>query len=389
MLTALEPVDADMAAMMLARARADRRRVRPTGAGSKQSWAGAASVADGSGADCDPLTFSLRALTTPLHHYAGDLVATLPAGMTLAAANQQLALADQWLPLDPAYADSATIGGIVATNDSGPRRHRFGAPRDLIVGIEVALTDGRVIRAGGRVVKNVAGYDLSRLFCGSMGSLGVITSATFKLVPQPASSRTVMIRVGSPSRAAELARTIDALPVTPTALEISGGPDAGLLVRFETTSHAADQMSAIVSRACAPLAATTVAGEAEHRIWQQHRDAVWQPTHVIAKASVLPTAVGPLLTALEGHPDVRWTVSGRAALGVLAIAFDGAPAAVAKALQALDAHATASKGFLSLLQAPPVIRERFAPTRKPSALDHVKTAVKARFDPDGLLPDLP
>ena len=90
----------------------------------------------------------------------------------------------------PARADRATIGGIVATNDSGPRRHRYGTPRDLIIGIEMALADGRVAKAGGRVVKNVAGYDLSRLLCGSFGSLAVITSATFKLSPLPPASRT-------------------------------------------------------------------------------------------------------------------------------------------------------------------------------------------------------
>src|SRR5918911_1195460 len=99
------------------------------------------------------------------------------------AATAALGPGRQWLPLDPPHADRATIGGIVAANDSGPRRQHYGAPRDLIIGVEVALTDGRVARAGGRVVKNVAGYDLSRLLCGSFGSLGGITSATFKLIP--------------------------------------------------------------------------------------------------------------------------------------------------------------------------------------------------------------
>ena len=103
----------------------------------------------------------------------GDLTATLPAGATLARGQRACWRASgQWLPLDPPLADRATIGGIVATNDSGPRRHRYGAPRDLIIGIEIALADGRVAKAGGRVVKNVAGYDLARLLCGSFGSLG-------------------------------------------------------------------------------------------------------------------------------------------------------------------------------------------------------------------------
>src|SRR5258708_31867137 len=90
----------------------------------------------------------------------------------------------------------ATIGGIVATNDSGPRRHRYGTPRDLIIGVEMALVDGRTAKAGGKVVKNVAGYDLARLLCGSFGSLAVITAATFKLSPAPPASRTVASTAG-------------------------------------------------------------------------------------------------------------------------------------------------------------------------------------------------
>ncbi len=380
-LTLLEPVDADMAALMLTRARADRRTVFPRGSGSKSQWH------RGTSRD---LTMSMRSVAGPLQHYAGDLVATIPAGMTLADANTQLALAGQWLPLDPAYADTATIGGIVATNDSGPRRHRFGAPRDLIIGIEVALADGRVVRAGGRVVKNVAGYDLSRLFCGSMGALGVITSATFKLVPRPAASRTVIANVGPPARAAELALIIDALPVTPTAIEITGGSEATLLIRFETTLHAAERMVREVETVCgsAGVATTMMAGEAEDAVWQRHRDGVWQATHTVTKISVLPTAVGPLLATLAERGGVHWHVAGRAALGVLTIAFDGEPSAIADALRALAAQASAARGFMSVLQAPAAVRERVATTRATSPLDQVSHAIKARFDPDGTLPDL-
>jgi glycolate oxidase FAD binding subunit len=387
-LTDLEPVDADMAAVMLARARADRRRVTPAGAGSKRAWCRHQALRDAAsdGESHGDLTLSLRSLTAPLHHYAGDLVATIPAGVTLAAANQTLALAKQWLPLDPAYADRATIGGIVATNDSGPRRHRFGAPRDLIVGIEVALTDGRVVRAGGRVVKNVAGYDLSRLFCGSMGALGVITSATFKLAPLPAASRTVVIRAASPATAAELARAIDALPVTPTAIEISGNQDSRVLVRFETTPQAADRMAATLQQSYANLA--IVAGEDEARVWREHHDAVWEPSHTVVKVSVLPTGVGPVLESLSGLANVRWTVAGRAALGVLLLALHGEPAAVAAAVAAIRTQAAAAKGTVQVLQASPLLREHLGPSRVDSPLNGVRQAVKARFDPDNTLPDL-
>ena len=105
------------------------------------------------------------------------------------------------LPLDPPFADRATIGGLLATNDSGPLRHRYGTPRDLVIGIQLATTDGVLSKAGGQVVKNVAGYDLSKLVSGSFGSLAAIVSATFKLAPLPAASKTLRIGVARRGRA--------------------------------------------------------------------------------------------------------------------------------------------------------------------------------------------
>src|SRR6185295_11544977 len=152
--------------------------------------------------------------------------AILPAGASLAHVNEVLGREGQWLPLDPPLSDRATIGGIVATNDSGPRRHRYGTARDLIIGIEMALVDGRTAKAGGRVVKNVAGYDLSRLLCGSFGTLALIVSATFKLAP-----------------------LLAAAPLTPSAVELDS-PPARMLIRFETTPGAAEQQAAAACDLC-------------------------------------------------------------------------------------------------------------------------------------------
>ena len=120
------------------------------------------------------LLLSTARLNKVVAHRHGDLTATVEAGATLSSVNAVLAEHGQWLPLDPAWSDRATIGGIVATNDSGPGRHRHGAPRDLIIGCSVALSDGRIAKSGGIVVKNVAGYDLARLFTGSTGSNEVV-----------------------------------------------------------------------------------------------------------------------------------------------------------------------------------------------------------------------
>ena len=180
----LEPPDVGALASILRAANANGQTVLPRGSGTKLAWGPVSPPID--------TVLSTRRLESPIDHRPGDLIATIPAGATLAAVNELLGREHQWLPLDPQVSPDATIGGIVATNDSGPRRQRYGTPRDLIIGVEMALADGRTAKAGGRVVKNVAGYDLSRLLCGSFGSLAVMTSATFKLAPLPAASRTVV-----------------------------------------------------------------------------------------------------------------------------------------------------------------------------------------------------
>ncbi len=159
-------------------------------------------------------------LNAPVDHTAGDLVASLPAGASLSEVNGMLAREGQWLPLDPRLDARATIGGILASNDSGPRRHRHGTPRDLVIGIEMTLMDGRPVKAGGRVVKNVAGYDLSRLLSGSFGSLAIITRAIFKLAPVPPASRTVVASADGGRPLSDLALEITSSPLTPTAIEL-------------------------------------------------------------------------------------------------------------------------------------------------------------------------
>jgi len=138
------------------------------------------------------LIVSTRRMNRMLHHEPADLVATAEAGLTLSAFQKQIALAGQWLPIDPPDDGRATLGGVIATGLGGPHSFGFGSPRSFVIGMRVLLADGRSIKAGGNVVKNVAGYDLCKLFTGSFGTLGLITELTFKLRPLPAESRTVV-----------------------------------------------------------------------------------------------------------------------------------------------------------------------------------------------------
>lgn len=129
-----------------------------------------------------------------LEHEEGDLTCTVEAGVRLSTLNEALAGAGQRLSLDPP--GDPTIGALLATNASGPLRHRFGAPRDLVLGVTLVLADGTVANAGGKVVKNVAGFDLARLVCGSRGRLALVARASFRLHPLPRSARTLVIETG-------------------------------------------------------------------------------------------------------------------------------------------------------------------------------------------------
>ena len=134
----LEPGDAASLAAKLKWANAEGLAIAVRGAGTKQAWGAPASRAD--------VVLSTLGLNTPIDHVAGDLVATVPAGATLDAVNDVLRREKQWLPLDPGVSHLATIGGVIATNDSGPRRHRYGTPRDLILGVEIALVGGKMLQ---------------------------------------------------------------------------------------------------------------------------------------------------------------------------------------------------------------------------------------------------
>jgi FAD/FMN-containing dehydrogenase len=170
------------------------------------------------------ITVSTQRLDQIIEHEPADLIAIAQAGVTLTDFNAKLAENGQWLPLDPPDDGRATIGGVVATGIGGPQQFGYGRPRHSVIGMKVVLADGSLIKAGGRVVKNVAGYDLCKLFTGSFGSLGIITEVNFKLRPRPAREATVTAR----GTVDDLRRIVDAR-LFPVAAEIV---DDMLLVRF-------------------------------------------------------------------------------------------------------------------------------------------------------------
>ena len=177
--------------------------VLPRGTGSRLDWG------------CPPrscdLIVSTARLNQIIEHAAGDLVVTVQAGVHLDALQERLATEGQRLALDPP--GGATIGGLIATNVTGSLRFRYGAPRDLLIGITIVRADGTTAKAGGKVVKNVAGYDLGKLFAGSYGTLGLITQATFRLHPLPVASTWVTAQADDAATAAKLVQAAARSPL--------------------------------------------------------------------------------------------------------------------------------------------------------------------------------
>jgi glycolate oxidase FAD binding subunit len=176
------------------------------------------------------LIVSTTRMNEVIEHTPGDQVVRVQAGLKLQDLQEQLAGADQMLGIDPPETRAgATVGGIVAANSSGPRRYSYGTVRDLIIGITVVLPDGTIAKAGGKVVKNVAGYDLSKLFTGSLGTLGVIATCNFRLHPKPEAARTVAVELSDTLSAGQVAQAIVHAQLVPSAVELHWSEEQKLL----------------------------------------------------------------------------------------------------------------------------------------------------------------
>ncbi|MER3409848.1 MAG: hypothetical protein C4306_07060 [Thermoleophilia bacterium] len=206
------------------------------------------------------LVVSTRGLDQVLEHEAGDLTCTVEAGIRLSSLNGRLAGHGQMLALDPP--GDPTIGACIAANLSGPRRHRYGTMRDLLLGVTVVLGDGLVASAGGKVVKNVAGYDLGKLLVGSQGRLGLVARASLRLHPLPGATATLVVPVDSPEEAHHKAQAILRSTLVPSALDILW--PGRLAVMFEGSPKA---VAAQIDRA-AELVGGEEAGDA---VWEEAR----------------------------------------------------------------------------------------------------------------------
>jgi glycolate oxidase FAD binding subunit len=346
------------------------------------------------------LIVGTRRLNHVLSHQHGDLTASVEAGVTIGDLNRELAKHGQWLPVDVSF-DEATVGGVIAANDSGPLRQRHGTPRDLLIGVRLATTDGRLVKAGGNVVKNVAGYDLGRLMSGSFGSLAAIVAATFKLAPLPTALATMAAAFRTPdglSRAVAAVSTsqleptaFDVRAVVPTATSRPDGTGAGrnadyqLLVRFASTAEAVE---AQIEGARGLVNADRIdisRGADESHAWRGHRDLIWAAPGAVVKFSWLPAELPSVLDAVAAiwRTGVGIGFTGRAGVGVGAIRIDGDAAAQVAAIASL--RRTHAIGNVVVLRAGPEVKERVDIWSLPSGTEGLFRALKQALDPAGVL----
>ena len=342
--------------------------VRPLGGSTKLDWGGAG---------VQPArALSTERLDELVEHNVGDLTAVLQAGVTLAHAREVFAAEGQRLCLDPPDGDAqATIGGIVACGDSGPVRHRYGAVRDLILGVRVALADGTVARAGSKVIKNVAGYDLAKLMCGALGTLGVVCEVTVRLNPLAEGSVTAVGRGEESRRLAAAAREVARRPLELEGLDVLWeGSQAGGAVLARAVGRTAEDSAQAAALLMGEAGLETEIVADDERLWQRQR--AGQRTRgegAMVRVSAPPAALGQVLSAAPAGAVAR------AGLGLAWLHTDADPQVLVALRERL------APAWCVLEQAPVAMRAAVDPWGvSPGPELDLARRVKLRFDPHGV-----
>lgn len=388
----------ELASMLRAAADAGHTLV-PWGAGTLQHLGGPALPEAG--------RIGTRALSRVLDYTPADMTITVEAGATLGEVQATLRPHGQWLPWDPPAPEQATIGGLLAAGVSGPLRLGYGTPRDWVLGMRVALADGRLVRSGGKVVKNVAGYDMHKLHIGALGTLGVIAEVTFKIAPLPEQVAPLLFTCPAPAVAFALIDQLRARPLAPISLIVSAGrnderatPGVLLAVRFAGGAAAVARQVRLAESAADRL------GAPRKELDDEHTRALWPAlagfahpsfTHrnqgaagaLIIRAGAPAAALAAVVEALEqaAPPGCAVRVLGYGGIGLAYARWYLSNPAVQPGthLAALRAR-LAQLGGYAVVEGSPALPgdpiDRWGPP--PATLALMRT-LKARWDPQGVL----
>ncbi len=383
----ISPPDVETLSKIVQYAKENQWSILPCGNGTKLHWGGLISS--------PKLVISTQNLNRIIDHAVGDLTVTVEAGVKLRDLQRTLRQVNQFLPIDPTYPDDATIGGIVATADTGSWRQRYGGIRDLVLGLSFVRSDGKIAKGGGRVVKNVAGYDLMKLFTGSYGTLGIISQVTFRTYPYPDASGTLGI-TGDQTAIATATQTLLKSGLQPTAAEILSasvvqkldlGKGMGLMVRFQSISESVkeqiDQVSAIAQQL--GLNTAFYEGEIEESLWQQLQDFIRVPYTKSAstcKIGIMPNQGVNFLNQLDEltHNQGWGMININSGIGKLQLEMEPS-LGILKQLRSL---VQSYQGFLTILESPKSLKKQIEPWGYKGNALPVMDKLKQQFDPNNI-----
>ncbi|MDV3000637.1 MAG: hypothetical protein N5P05_002243 [Chroococcopsis gigantea SAG 12.99] len=351
------------------------------GNGTKLNWGGLI--------DSPQIAVSVARLNKIIDHAAGDLTVTVEAGITIAHLQNCLQSSGQFLPLDCSYTQDATAGGVMATADAGSWRQRYGGVRDMILGFSFIRADGQIAKAGGRVVKNVAGYDMMKLFTGSYGTLGIISQITFRLYPLPSTSATVLI-TGDGKSIDKIARSIRQSGLTPTKADILStamvascgyGEDVGLIIRWETIPASIEQQVNTVTTLAKELNCKVVEYTAgsEVSLWQKLQtliDEASQNLDNLCKIGIEPSSLGSFIEELDTLGQKRGLAVINLASGIGKIRVDSVETTLK-----LRRTCESRSGFLTLLDTAKETKTVCEPWGYTGNSGGIMTTIKQKFDP--------
>lgn len=372
-----EPGDEQQVASLVAAANQAGIAVIPRGGGTKLNWGNPPKRAE--------LILSTARLNRIVEHAWADLTVTVEAGCTLQSLQEALAQHGQRLACDCLWPERATIGGVLSTNDSGALRLRFGALRDLVIGVTLALADGTLASSGGKVVKNVAGYDLPKLATGAFGTLGVITRAVFRLHPLPRSAKTISFATDNFQAMQSHVLSIQDSKLAHTALQVrcAAGSQSCADILFEGTEAGINAQELQLRK----LLGSAHAEQSSELVWNARQE-LWtsRDNAVIAKISMLPSEIAAPLEAFEkmaNTQDLSWRIVGQAT-GIATLRLEGKPARLSTAAEQLRGRIESNGGSLALLGRPGEL-ESLDAWGNPGDAVGLMRAVKQQLDSKGTL----
>ncbi len=358
-------------------------------------WGGGTAMGLGNTPCRYDIALCLSRLNKVTEHEPADLTATCQAGMSLQALRKHLAAAGQMVPFDPSLSGRSTIGGLLATNAYGPARHAYGAARDFTIGLRVVTADGRLTRAGGRVVKNVAGYDLCKLYVGSLGTLGVIVEATFKVAPLPKAERRIVLRFPSAAAACGLAADAHRWGLSLRGAELLnesaargvGIPpaDGGYLLLLDLAGgqQAVERSQREIEKLAAGAGAralTVTKGMRPPRLM----DPTPAGTGMRCRASVLPGQAADLIVAIGEATGAETCIVAYPTLGALRVAIPGGDGPSGP-LQRLREAVRRERGTLVVESCPATLKREIDVFGQEPPSFGLMRRVKEQFDPNGTL----